>query len=143
MPISSAQQGLVLSSIIDLSEITALHTSPFVVVPAAVGFINVFVSASISYSFDTTVLSGVNQNIGFYLDTGSGLQLISNLFPVEGFLGVDYSNAISLSSAVPYPSIMSSSSNKPIVLAMDTSNPTGGGTNTRLLVRTTYSVFNL
>ena len=142
MPVSSPQLGLALTSTLLLSDIQQLKTSPFVVVPAASGFINIFVSASLSYSFDTTALSNVNQNLGFYLDTGSGLQLISNLFPAQGFLGVSYSNGVGLSSAVPYPSSMAVSSNKPIVLSVDGSNPTGGGTNAKIFVRTVYSVLN-
>ena len=141
---ASPQQGITQSLRLNQAQILTLHTSPFVIVPAEPGYINVFNRATVSYVYSNTPFTNVDNLLSFVLlPTIGSPVLVSNSLSALNVLGVSQSTGVSFLPANPYETLMSSSANAPIALMIDGSNPIGGDSKSSIVVSFAYSIFQL
>lgn len=141
---ASPQQGITQSLRLNQSQILTLHTSPFIIVPAEPGYINVFNRATVSYVYSNTPFTNVDNLLSFVLlPTIGDPVLVSNSLSALNILGVSQSTGVSFLPANPYETLMSSSANAPIALTIDGSNPIGGDSKSSIVVSFAYSIFQL
>lgn len=147
---TTAQIAQTVSIRISQSDILTLGTTPIIIVPAAVGFINIFESATVTYFYKNTVFTNVSNLFGFGLvptqpdivnDPIPVPFSVSNLINGEAMLGTPQITSNSFTPINPYPGQMSkpSMSNAAIVFGTNI-NPTGGDTNSTLSIIATYTV---
>jgi len=141
---SSPQQTITQTLQLTQSQILTLNSSPFVIVPAEPGFINIFNKATLNYLYKNAPFTNVDNLMSFIIQPVAAAPIIvSNSLNGINILGVTQSTGISFSPANPYLSLMSSSANAPIALTISGSDPTGGNPQSILAVSFTYSIFQL
>lgn len=140
----SPQLGITQTIILPQAEILTLNSVPAVIVPAEVGYVNVFDRAVLIYNYKNTVFTNVDNILSFYIvpTVGSPI-LVSNSLNGKNILGLDQNTNSTLVPANPYTPLMSASANAPIVLQIAGSNPAGGDAASSLSVMITYSIFEL
>lgn len=141
---SSPQQNITQTLRLTQTQILTLNSNPFVIVPAEVGFVNVFNRATLSYIYKNTPFTNVDNLLSFVLIPPVGSPVnVSNSLNALNILGITQSTSISFESANPYSAIMSNSSNSSIALTISGSNPLGGDPGSSLSINFTYSIFQL
>lgn len=123
------------------SQILTLYSEPIVICAAEEGYINIFQSAMLMYSYKNAPFTDVNNILNFQLvpTVGDNI-LVSNSLGGSNILGLSQSSSISFIPANPYTSIMSTSSNAAIILTIAGNDPLGGDANSTLTVSVTYSI---
>lgn len=142
MPIMSPQQNITQTLVLSQAELLTLFSAGFTIAPALSNYINVFVSARISYRFSTTVFANVNNLLSFQQGGGSPI-IVSNSLNALNLLGLPQNTSATFVAANPYSPLMSTSANLPLQMVIAGSNITGGDSGSSLAVTFTYSVFQL
>jgi hypothetical protein len=141
---SSPQQNITQTLRLTQAQILTLHTNPFIIVPAEVGFINVFNRATVSYVYKNTPFTNVDNLLSFVLIPPVGSPVtVSNSLNALNILGITQNTSISFDPANPYSPLMSSSANSAIALVLGGSNPIGGDAGSSLSISFTYSIYQL
>lgn len=141
---SSPQQRITQSLRLNHKDILTLNSSPFIIVPAEVGFVNILTRASLSYIYRDAVFTNVDDLLSFVLLQEDGTSvLVSNSLNALNILGIDQNTNITFSPANPYSPLLSSSTNAPLALRIGGSDPMGGSIGSSLLVSFTYDVYEL
>lgn len=141
---ASPQQAITQSLRLNQAQILSLNSSPFVIVPAEPGYINILNRATLSYVYNTSPFTNVDNLLSFELlpEVGDPV-LVSNSLSALNVLGISQSTSVSFAPANPYTPLMSDSANAPIVLTISGSDPIGGNVKSSLVVSFTYSIFQL
>lgn len=141
---ASPQQGITQSLRLNQSDILTLNSSPFVIIPAEAGFVNVLTRASISYVYRTSVFTNVDNLLSFAILNAPGdTTLVSNSLNAQNILGIDQNTNVSFIPANPYSALITASENKPIVFKIGGSDPIGGDASSSILISFTYSIFEV
>ena len=123
------------------SQILTLHSDPVVICAAEEGYINIFQSAMLMYSYQNAPFTDVDNILSFQLvPTVGDNVLVSNSLSASNVLGLSQSSNVSFLPANPYTSVMSTSSNGALVLTIAGNDPTGGDASSTLMVSITYSI---
>lgn len=140
MTVTSPQQNITQTLVMNQAQILTLFSAPFVIAPAVSNFINIFQKATINYRFGTTAFATVNNALSFKLVAGS-TSVVSNALNGTNILALSQSTTINFIPANPYAPVMDSSDNAALVFAIDTADPTLGDSTSTLSIIFTYSIF--
>ena len=137
----SPQIGITTMFSLTQSQILTLHSEPVVICAAEEGYINIFQSAMLMYSYQNAPFTDVNNILSFQLvPTVGDNVLVSNSLSASNILGLSQSSNVSFIPANPYTSVMSTSSNAALVLTIAGNDPLGGDASSTLMVSITYSI---
>lgn len=141
---SSPQQDITQTLRLTRAQILTLNTNPFIIVPAEVGFVNVFNRATVSYVYKNTPFTNVDNLLSFVLIPQVGSPVtVSNSLNALNILGITQNTSISFVPANPYGVPFNSSANAAIGFTIGGSNPVGGDIDSVLSISFTYSIFQL
>lgn len=141
---TSAQIGIEQTIILSQADIQTLYSVGKIIVPAESNFANIFNKATLFYTYQNTVFSGVDNLMAFYYVPSVGDPiLISNSLNATNIIGIPQRTITSFNAADPYPCVMADSGNCSIMLKMLGADPTGGDTRSTLSVKIEYDVLQL
>jgi hypothetical protein len=141
---SSPQQDIKQTLKLTQAQILTLHSSPFIIIPAEVGFVNVFNRATLSYIYKNNPFTNVDNLLSFVLIPSVGSPVtVSNSLDATNILGITQNTNISFDPANPYAALMDSSTNAAIALTIGGSDPIGGDPASMIAISFTYSIFQL
>ena len=144
MPEVSPQLGISQTLSLAQADILTLNSEPFIVIPGASGFVNVFQSAMVNYRYKTAIFTNIDNLLSFKIvPTMGDPVVVSNSLGAENFLGIEQSTTLTFVPANPYTALFDSMDNAPLVFTIGDSDPIGGSVDSVVSIIITYAIFQL
>lgn len=149
--LSSPQLGLKSQIILNKADIEILCSDPKIILPVQIGYINVFVGASVQYLYKNSIFTNIDNVLQFYqLPTVGDPVLVSNSINALNFMGNQQNGSLTFIPANPYIASMADMVGASIAFTIANdpytkdplNNPSGGDAGSLIMVTITYNLHN-